>query len=517
MHFNIQRSHTRTAKWGMIFSYITQAQGFILGIVLVPLYLIYIPLDEYGAWLASGNILFWITLIDPGVNNVVRQRVAAAYGKHDVEELVAYSNAGVLINSAIAVGVLVFGLGLAQFLGSLLNLSYDLTKAIVPVFETAVIGTTLIFASYGISAISSGLQSSLGTGLVVTSSTFGYIGVILFCLLNGFGLSSLAYGTMFRGLMLLVGHSLYLLWRLASENIRWGMRLSAFKEIYSLSFYTFAAKSITGLNANIGLFLVTRFAGAEFAPVYALTTRVPRFCKTFVTNPINVFIPIVAHLHGEGDRDKIRKNLLRLANILCWVSGAFFFGFVSLNEKFVEIWVGSEFYAGFGINFMVCLNIIIGITIYCMSSLAFAVGDIKKNNLVQFIQAVVVLLSMYLGIKYQGVLGMQIAIVLPQLGIGLVYFMRTLPRSIHLDRDSCKGLVMTAIKTVIAGIVASIVCIFDVEMSGIAFSLLVATFLSMYGALLLVTSKTFRQEFLAFVSSLQRQLKKLFSPSRIGF
>lgn len=46
----------------------------MVGIILVPIYLVYIPKDLYGYWLATGNILTIISLLDPGIGGVVTQK-----------------------------------------------------------------------------------------------------------------------------------------------------------------------------------------------------------------------------------------------------------------------------------------------------------------------------------------------------------------------------------------------------------------------------------------------------------
>ena len=59
----------------------------ITGIIMVPLYLRFIPFEVYGAWLASGNMLAWLSTIDPGLTLVLQQRIAAAYGNQDFKAI----------------------------------------------------------------------------------------------------------------------------------------------------------------------------------------------------------------------------------------------------------------------------------------------------------------------------------------------------------------------------------------------------------------------------------------------
>ena len=49
----------------------------------MPLYLRFIPIDIYSIWLATGNLLAWISTLDPGLTLVLQQQVADAYGKRD--------------------------------------------------------------------------------------------------------------------------------------------------------------------------------------------------------------------------------------------------------------------------------------------------------------------------------------------------------------------------------------------------------------------------------------------------
>ena len=54
---------------------------------MVPLYLKYIPVELYGAWLATGNIVNWLLVVDPGISTVVMQRVGKSYGADDRSEV----------------------------------------------------------------------------------------------------------------------------------------------------------------------------------------------------------------------------------------------------------------------------------------------------------------------------------------------------------------------------------------------------------------------------------------------
>ena len=55
--------------------------AIVQGFLLTPMSLRHIDYKLFGAWLATGQMLSWVSLLDPGVNEVLRQRVAHAFGE----------------------------------------------------------------------------------------------------------------------------------------------------------------------------------------------------------------------------------------------------------------------------------------------------------------------------------------------------------------------------------------------------------------------------------------------------
>lgn len=68
-------SRTRATIANLIFQYASLLLA-ITGIVLTPLYLRFIDLKLFGAWLASGNVIGWLAMLDPGLNELLHQQVA---------------------------------------------------------------------------------------------------------------------------------------------------------------------------------------------------------------------------------------------------------------------------------------------------------------------------------------------------------------------------------------------------------------------------------------------------------
>src|SRR3989339_378218 len=108
------RSRTRATKWNLFFHYASIGLMMISGVILVPLYLKFISIGLYGAWLATGNVLMWLTALDPGLSTVIQQRVGAAYGNKDISAIGRTIPGGVALALIFSLAILIAG-GAASF------------------------------------------------------------------------------------------------------------------------------------------------------------------------------------------------------------------------------------------------------------------------------------------------------------------------------------------------------------------------------------------------------------------
>lgn len=101
-----QFNHVSLTAWNLLFNYAQTAFLIVYKVVLTSLYLRYSSEMTFGVWLATGNLVAWLSLVDPGLNAVIQQRIAAAYASGDnpaVSRLRTHSYMlSVLLASAVA-------------------------------------------------------------------------------------------------------------------------------------------------------------------------------------------------------------------------------------------------------------------------------------------------------------------------------------------------------------------------------------------------------------------------------
>src|SRR4028118_387842 len=90
-------------KWNLIFQYGYVITNIINSLILLPLYLKNIRADTLGIWLATGNILAWMTLADPGIGDVLQQKIAELRGKKLSSEISQTIGSGFIASGMILV------------------------------------------------------------------------------------------------------------------------------------------------------------------------------------------------------------------------------------------------------------------------------------------------------------------------------------------------------------------------------------------------------------------------------
>lgn len=417
---------------------------------MVPIYLDYIPTATYGLWLASGNVLAWLGMADPGLSPLIQQRVAVSYGQRNASDLADYANSGFLLSMAAACTVGLAGLGAMPFLGILLSENTAQLAEIKLAFALTAVGAALMVLSCSLSAVMLGLQSGMGTGLVHSVSVTLSLAITLVLLFRGWGILALGIAAIFRGALFVTGNAIYLVWRVRADRLTWHWRFRKLRELALLGIGMFSARGFGVLAGNIDALLAARMLGPEAVPLLMLTKRAPEYCRSLAENPVRALSPILSELHGAGERSKLRSIIVRSGNILIWILGLYFCGFIALNGAFIRVWVGNAFYAGGTINTLLCLYFVAVVVTYAASSFSFSVGAIAETNRILIGQSLLMIVLMWAGAKWGGMTGLVSAQLIALVAMGGWMLPRLLAHRLELARGAGTLLAVEIGKTLIA-------------------------------------------------------------------
>ena len=462
---------------------------------MVPLYLKYIPINQYSLWLATGNILAWLSATDPGLTIVLQQQVADAYGKKDFTKVKRLIGGGLLFCFLVLVLVSFFGYFASQNLPELLNItSLQDRDVLLAAFTLAFVGTALMIFSFGISAINSGLQGSIMVGLINISVTAASILLTYGLLKSEFGLMSLAISIVFSGVCFSIFQGLYLLLRVYKEKIGVSFSFTGMKKLAKLLSYTFISRTIGTIANNIDLLVVSRILGPESVVILALTRKSTELSRELINQPAVAFQPAVSHLKGEGDIKKLSLILVRLIHILTWVLFLVVGGLLAFNESFVNLWVGEDFFAGEKINLIICISVIFIMINNCLSQLCFALGDVKGTSIILAIHAVIFIPIVILGTNYFGILGTVLSPILSFLFISIWYFPRKFATILKLSTQDIKNIINQLFLCILIIIFLSYTFSFFDYGTWFKFFVFVSFYVIAYALLLFLLSKSFSRE-----------------------
>jgi hypothetical protein len=151
--------HSRLTLVNIAFQYAQTCLLIVNGIVLTPLYLACIPERTFGAWLATGNIVAWLTLIDPGINQVVQQRVAAAHAREDRAALGRLRTQSYILSAGLGLSLMTLGLAMTPFVRGFVNrLQCESPGEVMRAFHVATVAGGCLIACYGATVINIGMQ-----------------------------------------------------------------------------------------------------------------------------------------------------------------------------------------------------------------------------------------------------------------------------------------------------------------------------------------------------------------------
>lgn len=431
-----ERVNSEVVKWNFVFYMVTFFYSILIGVVLVPLYLKYIPRDIYGYWLATGNVLNLLTLIDPGFSGVIQQKVSLNYGKRDFRKIGEYSYIGVVLGLLFALFLAVFGIigynNFSLFFPKLIETPYfnEISKS----FIFALFGSILMIIYYIFGAIDYGMLSSKGIGIINVFGNFGSMISIIVMLECGYGIVALGLGAFFRGIIFLSLSVLYTLFRFNAEKITLHWNKFILKEFISLTGYNFLGKIGMSATTQVNSYITTVVLNPTATTVLKFTQTVPDFSKLFVTRLANSTAPIVPNLLGQEDYLKLKYVLSRLFYSVMYIIGLILVGFFILNHSFIKLWVGDSYYGGDLMNGLVLILLLLSVFSEVTSQIVFSLGNIKKNSLLFFIQGAIYIPMAIFFVKNYNLNGILVAGILAHLFTTAWYLPFIFSKIIHINK-----------------------------------------------------------------------------------
>jgi O-antigen/teichoic acid export membrane protein len=491
-----KNSHSRkkTTLWNFLFLNIGFVISIVNGILIIPLYLHYIDSSLYGAWLATGNILTWITVVDPGVGDVLLQKVAFAIGKDDKQEIGAAIASGILISAGLFFISVVIGYGFSFFIGDLANINKLYRADILSAFRIALWGTAFGLLADTFRNIVLAYQKTKLNGIFLYSIIVVAIILNIVLLILHFGVFALAYAALFRGLATFVYSLIFTIVLIKRNHVHLRFQRAYFKSFSRIFAFTFSSRLFETVATNIDLILVSRYLGNSAVTVLDLCRRPLKLVTGLANNVTISMLPSLPHLFGSGQTEKIRIIVMRIWTTILWLSGFLIGGFILFNYNLTSNWVGRQFWIGNRNNIIMCLSFFMLSIGYNLSNITYSMGDIRNNSIINVVKSIVYLVCLFVLSKIAGMTGVLIAFLLPVF-IMLAYYPSKVTTDALLTAGNKREIFReTIIVTCLLAACAVIVYLFHFELSWIPLAIAAGLYAMLFCLLLLLFSRSFKEE-----------------------
>jgi O-antigen/teichoic acid export membrane protein len=345
----------RNAKLNALSSYMFFFVGALITFFISPLLIGFLGANNFGIWKTVIKFLDFATVADGRSSQALKWVIANKAGQTDNKQKQQ------AVGSAMRVCILFFPL----LLLIVALLIYFLPSTISGLAEEKAIYVQYVGLILGINIVLGPLLAIPDSVLVGSNQGFRSIilrtfwlvvtnVVILYFVFKGYSLLSMA--VVMVTTTVLNGLSTYLI---ATKHIPWLGILrpdkTQFKIFLGFSSWVLVWSFVEKALLTSELLLLGYLAGAELVSSYVFSSYVTQLGLALALMTASALTPSLGRLLGEGNYQKAGNLITSIREINLFISVVIGGGVLILNESFVSLWVGKEFYLGKWINLLIVL------------------------------------------------------------------------------------------------------------------------------------------------------------------
>lgn len=395
----------KVLKWNFIFQYGYVLTNIFNSIILLPLYLKHIDSTTLGIWLATGNILAWMTLTDPGVGDVLQQKIAELRGKKLNEEVGTTIGSGFIASGMILFVSIVVGFIFYFLLGFIINKDVSQYPNLQIALMLSIIATGMSLVSFSMSGINQGMHNSANVAIATMLANLVFLILNIWFLYLGMGVISIAFANLCRALFINVYNILSMHKVLKKESLKIHLSLHHFRKFIKIFSFTSASRIISGLSGSMDMIILARFIPAGMITVYEINKRPINMTQGLIGRHSVALMPLISHAKGKGDREGIITFINKQFRIYTYAALFTSFMFWLIYRDLISLWTGSAQYAGDMILHLLVANFFFSLIGYFMSNMGYALGDIKMNSFVNIVKGIIVAILLFFIASRYGIKG----------------------------------------------------------------------------------------------------------------
>jgi len=438
------RSHemarTRATLISLLASYAGASITIVKGVVFVPLYLHFLGIDLYGAWLASGNVVGLLGMLDVGIGSVIQQTLAESWGKSNTPRFVRLAGAGLLCTGVISLVVVAAGMGASPFVPRIIGAQQAIRADLSLAFVLATVGAACTLLLGTLLAISAAWQRTQVGAVARISGQLVEVVCVGGGLFAGFGVISLGMGALAGavtavaiGAIQTVNH-----WRALQLPRPVAARAEAI-ELARTAAPSMLSRIALQIDANVEVAFVSALISPSSAAVYAMTDRILKVAMSFINPIANSAFSSLSHFFGVNGARATEKPVRELLGAWSLVVAAVLPALLAFNQDFTSLWVGATNYGGLALNTAFFASETLGGREMLFSMVLVSTGAFRTAAWITTSEVFARLPLMYLGLRLAGPIGIPLATAAISIP-ALFFYVQQVNRRLDLDRNAAVNL-----------------------------------------------------------------------------
>jgi len=494
-------------RWNFIFQYGYVITNIINSVILLPLYLKKIDSSTLGLWLATGNILAWMTLADPGVGDVLQQKIAQLRGKNENLEIGLTIGSGLSASACILFISVLAGIIFYFLIGTIINKDVSKYEGLQIALLISIVATGMSLVSFSLSGINQGMQNSAPVAIGSLTGNLLFLITNVLLLYFGFGVISIAFSNLCRAVYINIFNFTALKRVLKKDQLYISYQAKHFKKFIKIFSFTSVSRIIGGFSASMDMIVLARFVAPSMITIFEINKRPIQMTQSLIGRHSVALMPVISHAKGKGETEEIKTlidtQFKYYVYAAIFIALCFFLNYHSL----ITAWTGKNKYAGDQIVFLLIANFFFDLLGYFMANMGYALGDIKMNSFINIFKGIISGVLYYFGAKAYGIIGLLVVMITMNILIDFIFFTYRLYQLGFLNmkymRRSLKLWAVIIPVSVLAGwgfsyvyniVIPPDMHIIKILLNGISFTVF-------FTALILLLDQTLRNDVMAMLNS----------------
>ena len=343
----IKNNKVKSATFNYIFSFSSFFFAILTSLLLIPFYLQYISLSDYGAWIASSALVGMIGLLDPGIGTILTQRLSVFYELKDDKKFSDLFNASIFIGLGMFFVSTIIGLLLIELAMEVMKYSGEMSNGISIGLIYVVLAVSITPLTTIVGSALRARHDTLYAGISQLISTLLAIIVLITGFITGYGIATLGFAIFIITIANLLIQSFRLI---ASDGFKKIFQVLPRKElaidIMKRSSYLYAPKGSSIVANNLEVALIGALISSEMSAVYILSKKIFQLTTMLIDRIGTAVFAGISGIFSSNNKAQINSALINILSMSILIGSTGVAFTLGVGEQFIKIWIGESAYAG---------------------------------------------------------------------------------------------------------------------------------------------------------------------------